>query len=85
MRQVWQLQEAKSRFSEVVDKAIQDGPQMVTRRGREAVVVISCDEYARLRKPELGLVEFFRSSPLAGVELDLERDQSFAREDIAEL
>ena len=44
----WQLQEAKSRFSELVDCTLAEGPQLVTRRGEEAVVVIAAPEYRRL-------------------------------------
>ena len=51
MQYVWQLQEAKNRFSEVVEEAIQHGPQTVTRHGREAVVIVSYDDYIKL-KPE---------------------------------
>ena len=63
----WQLQEAKNRLSEVVRKATDEGPQVVTLRGDDAVVVIAADEYARLtRKPNGTLVDFFRKSPLRG-------------------
>jgi hypothetical protein len=48
-------------------------PQRVTRHGRDAVVVISADEYDRLTTPTVGLVEFLERSPLADVELDLSR------------
>ncbi|MFT6590435.1 MAG: prevent-host-death family protein, partial [Rhodoferax sp.] len=41
----WQLQEAKSRFSEVVDLSLSEGPQMVTRRGQDAVVILSASDY----------------------------------------
>ncbi len=44
----WQLQEAKSRFSEVVDLTLTEGPQMVTRRGAEAVVILAAEDYRRL-------------------------------------
>ena len=77
---VWQLQEAKNRFSEVVNKGITEGPQTVTRQGEEIVVVLSKAEYNRLTKSQGGLVEFFRQSPLVGIELDLERDQSLPRD-----
>lgn len=73
---VWQLQEAKNRFSEVVNKALVEGPQTVTRHGEEIVVILSKAEYSRLTKSQVGLVAFFRQSPLVGVALDLERDQS---------
>ena len=76
----WQLQEAKNRFSEVVNKALSEGPQTVTRHGEEVVVVLSKAEYNRLKKSQVSLVEFFRQSPLVGIQLDLERDQSLPRE-----
>jgi antitoxin Phd len=44
----WQLQDAKSRFSELVDRTLAEGPQLVTRRGAEAVVVMAAPEYRRL-------------------------------------
>jgi len=44
MRRTWQLQEAKNKFSKLVDDAINDGPQTVTRHGRNVVVVLSMDE-----------------------------------------
>jgi prevent-host-death family protein len=46
--QTWQLQEAKSRFSEVVDLTLKEGPQLVTRRGEEAVVILAASDYRRL-------------------------------------
>ncbi len=48
----WQLQDAKNRFSAVVEAALAGDPQHVTRRGRPAVVVLAVDEYERLRSLE---------------------------------
>ncbi len=48
----WPLQDAKNRFSAVVDAALAGAPQRVTRRGRPAVVVLAVDEYERLRDIE---------------------------------
>ena len=79
-RQAWSLQDAKNRFSEVVNLALSQGPQVVTRRGEEVVVVVARDEYAKLRMSGPSLVQFFRESPLVGVDLDLERDHSPLRE-----
>ena len=76
---IWQLQEAKNRFSEVINKALEDGPQTVTRRGEEIVIILSKAEYKRLVKAQTSLLEFFRQSPLVGIELDLERDSSMPR------
>ncbi|MDX2153695.1 MAG: type II toxin-antitoxin system Phd/YefM family antitoxin [Bryobacteraceae bacterium] len=77
--QEWQLQEAKARFSEVFRLARERGPQRVTKHGREAVMVIPAEEYARITTPQRGpggIVQFFAASPLrnAGVELSRVRD-----------
>ena len=76
----WQLQDAKNKFSEVVESAISDGPQIITRRGRETVAIISIKEYRGLTAPESDIVDFFRNSPLAGISLDLERRNDLSRE-----
>lgn len=46
----WQLQEAKARFSEFLDAAIKKGPQVVTRRGIEAAVLVPIEEWRRLQQ-----------------------------------
>jgi len=79
-KDIWQLQEAKNRFSEVVNKALDEGPQTVTRHGEEVVVILSKGEYDRLVKSKTSLLDFFRQSPLVGIELDLSRDQSLPRD-----
>ncbi|MCK6680941.1 MAG: type II toxin-antitoxin system Phd/YefM family antitoxin [Thermoanaerobaculia bacterium] len=76
----WQLQDAKAKLSEVIKCTQREGPQLISVRGEPAVVVISRDEYDRLRGPKLSLVEFLRQSPLMGLDLDPERDPSPARE-----
>jgi len=79
----WQLQTAKARFSEVFRLARIQGPQRITRQGREGVVMISDEQYARLvgksHQPKT-LVQFFRESPLVGIELDLERVKDAGRD-----
>jgi len=59
MKKLWQLQEAKNKLSEVIDRALQDGPQIITRRGQSAVVVVSVKDYENMVKPKNSLVEFF--------------------------
>ncbi len=76
----WQLQQAKNHFSELVNRALSEGPQVVTRHGEEIVVILSKADYNRLIKSQNSLLDFFRQSPLVGVELDLERDQSLPRD-----
>jgi antitoxin Phd len=81
--QTWQVQTAKARFSEVFRLARTEGPQHITRQGKEGVVMISDEQYDRLiaksRQPK-SIVQFFRESPLVGVELDLERDKDTGRD-----
>ena len=79
----WQLQTAKAKFSEVFRLARSVGPQRITRQGKEGVVMISDEQYDRLmvklHRPK-SIVQFFRQSPLAGVNLDLERDRDGGRD-----
>lgn len=74
----WSLQNAKARFSELVNVCLKSGPQLVTRHGNDAVVVLSADEYRRLTAPSQSLKEFFLSAPR--VELDIERPRDIGRE-----
>jgi prevent-host-death family protein len=75
----WQLQEAKQRFSEVVRRAIDEGPQTVTRRGEEAVVVVAAEEFRRLSGKKRDFTDFLLNGPDISV-LDLERDKSLPRD-----
>jgi antitoxin Phd len=79
MKNVWQLQEAKSKFSEVVERALLQGAQIVTRHGKNAVVVLPYEEYERLTHREESLAQFLLDSPLAGSELAFDRDRSKPR------
>ncbi len=82
MDQHWQLQEAKQRFSEVIRSAHADGPQFVTRHGREVAVVLDIEEYRRLR----GGSRDFRDFLLSGPRSDLLRiDRSPERAPVVEL
>ncbi len=79
----WQVQTAKARFSEVFRLARTEGPQFITRQGKEAVVMMPVEQFdqlvARARQPK-SLVEFFRQSPLVGLELRFERDKDTGRD-----
>jgi len=83
MPRIWQLQEAKNKLSEVVEEAIAHGPQVITRRGVEVVIVLSYPEYRTMLAKQQKLSTFFRESPLVGADLDLTRDKSGLRDDIA--
>jgi antitoxin Phd len=75
--QSWKLEDAKARFSEVVRRARSEGPQRVTVRGKEAVVVISTEELERLlpREKRLPFVEFMESLYVDGLDLTREPDR----------
>ncbi|GAB4449769.1 MAG: type II toxin-antitoxin system Phd/YefM family antitoxin [Anaerolineales bacterium] len=77
MNDVWQIQDAKNKLSEVIARALKQGPQIITRHGEKTVVVVAYTEYEKLRKSQGKLSEFFKASPLAGV--DLTRDKSLPR------
>jgi len=69
----WPVAEAKARFSELIDRALSDGPQLITRKGRAAVVVVAAEEWARKVKRKGSLAEFLLSSPLRNSGIDLDR------------
>lgn len=80
---LWQLQNAKARFSELFRRARAEGPQRVTRQDKEAVVILAAEEYERLAgraRQAASLSKFFAESPLVGAGLDLERAADYGRE-----
>ena len=77
---IWQLQEAKAQFSKVVRLAKKEGPQDISVRGGEGVVLLSRTDYEKLSKKQISFVDFMASSPLKDVEIDLTRDNSPCRE-----
>jgi antitoxin Phd len=79
MEHIWQLQEAKNKFSQLVEKAQHEGPQFVTKHGKESVVVLSVEEYKKIVKPKSNLFQFIQASPLSKTFIDIERDKSLAR------
>jgi antitoxin Phd len=63
----WQIQEAKARFSEMVDRALKEGPQTVTRHGKTVAVLVPADEYWRMRTGGKSLKALLAAAPLEGV------------------
>jgi prevent-host-death family protein len=76
---VWQLQEAKQKFSQLVRRALDEGPQVVTRHGQEVVVVLSAEEFRRLTGQTPDFKEFLLSGPDLSI-LDLERAGELRRD-----
>lgn len=77
---IWQLQDAKSKFSQLVDNAMRHEPQIVTKHGNNAVVVISFEDYLKFIKPKDNLVSFLRGSPLMGLDLEITRNKDTPRD-----
>lgn len=72
----WQLQEAKNKLSQVVDTSINDGPQIISRRGKNTAVVISYEQYQALTQPIQDLKKLLLTSGFH--DLDLTRDNSLS-------
>ncbi len=80
--EVWQLHEAKARFSELFRRVRADGPQRVVKQGGEAVVVVAAEEFERAaarRAQPASLVEFFRAAPKGTSDLELVRKRDTTR------
>jgi prevent-host-death family protein len=71
----WQLQEAKAMFSELIKAALLR-PQIITVRGKETAVILSCEEYKKLASPGKTFYEFIQSSPLRDLQLELPTRES---------
>ena len=69
----WNLQDAKARLSELVDRCLVGEPQVILRRGQPAVVVLPYAEYQQSARPHETLLSFFQNAPRIDVELDVSR------------
>jgi prevent-host-death family protein len=76
----WALQDAKARLSEVIKQAGKGDPQQISVRGQPTAVVLSQSDYRRLTGQKPDFVTFIAQSPLGGLELEIERNDSPARE-----
>lgn len=80
VHKTWQLQEAKAKFSKLVDEVLQDGYHTITRNGHPVVIVISQKEFEQYRKQEDTLIDFFHRAPFPDEDLDLTRDKDPGRD-----
>ena len=76
----WQIKDARANFSVMVDRAVSEGPQIVTRHGKKMVVVVAAEEWERREQRRGDLVEFFALSPLREEGIDIERTRDYPRE-----
>lgn len=74
----WQLNEAQSRFSEVVDLSLKEGPQLVTRRGEESVVIVSAQDFRCLSNQTVNLIDCLLNAP-RGEPSELDRPSEIVR------
>jgi len=76
----WRVKDARASFSELLDKALREGPQVVTRHGKPAVVVVSAEEWERRNRRRGDLVDFFAASPLREEDVEIPRVADLPRE-----
>jgi antitoxin Phd len=80
----WQVQEAKTHFSEVIERAQKEGPQTITRHGKPRAVVMSADEYDVMRRPKAkkkrDFVDFLMSGGPKFENFEIERDKDTGRD-----
>jgi len=69
----WTVAEAKAKFSEIIERAMSEGPQTITRKGRTAAIVVGAEEWQRKTRRVGNLAEFFANSPLRGSGLQIQR------------
>jgi antitoxin Phd len=79
LKNIWQVQDAKSKFSELVDQALANGVQIITRRGKKTAALLPYDDYVQLTKQQGNLAEFLLASPLSGAKVNVKRDKSLPR------
>ncbi len=77
---VWQLQEAKARFSELVTEVERDGYQTITKNGHPVAVIISKKEFEKMQSSGNSLLDFFRQSPFPELDLDIKRNKDIGRD-----
>ena len=75
----WRLAEAKNRFSEVINKALSEGPQQVMRRD-DTVIILSKDDYEKLTGKQTGFKDFLLNQTPILEDLDLNRDKTLMRD-----
>jgi prevent-host-death family protein len=81
-QQIWQLHEAKARFSELFRRVRSEGPQRVVKQRGEMVVVVAAEDFDRAAlqaEQPASLVDFFRAAPTGGRPLDLSRKRDTTR------
>jgi prevent-host-death family protein len=75
----WAVAKAKASLSAVIDRALSEGPQTITRSGRKTVIVVAAEEWERKTKRKGNLAEFLAASPLRGSRIRIKRSSDRSR------
>jgi antitoxin Phd len=76
----WPLQEARTHFRDLVDSALDEGPQRITRHGKQAVIVVSEEEWDRRVRPRRSFADLLAESPLTADDIPPRRPARVVRE-----
>jgi prevent-host-death family protein len=75
----WQVQEAKTKLSEVIERASREGPQTITKHGKARAVLISIDDYEAMKRSQPNLIDYLKTGPFFD-DVHLERSPDTGRE-----
>lgn len=76
----WQLQEAKAKFSQLIDEVIEDGYHTITRNGQPVAIVISKKDFEKYLRSKDTLIDFFMRAPFPDIDLEITRDKDTGRD-----
>lgn len=76
----WQIQEAKAKFSQLVEDANKKGHQTITKQGKPVAVIVSKKEFDEMTRPKISLISFFKAAPCQEIDLDIRRSKNLPRE-----
>lgn len=79
-KNVWQIQEAKAKFSQLVEEASVKGYQTITKQGEPVAVILSKKEFDKLTQSKSSLLNFFKAAPCQEIDLDIQRSKDLPRE-----
>lgn len=79
-KNIWQIQEAKAKLSQLIEDTKKKGYQIITKNGEPIAVMLSKEEFDRVTKPTTSFLEFFKKAPHPEVELDIQRAQDLPRD-----
>lgn len=76
----WQIQEAKAKFSQLVNDANIKGHQTITKQGKAVAVILSKKEFDKMSQSKTSLLNFFKAAPCQEIELEIKRSKETPRE-----